>query len=192
MSTMPGALREKFEFELFIEKTWNAIQFRVTELATDTWLEFVLDPVGQYAAIATIALILALCVGRFHTITEMWKKVLDKVLARSDGKHANGSGEDESGEGTAGPKDGYDKQEAASLASQLQHLHISTPKNAPFIAPRARAQRPSSVLFERDANNVALPKYRIPPQKFGITTMEGHVETTKKRKEHLDQLRMWS
>jgi hypothetical protein len=183
MSTMPGALREKFEFELFIEKTWNAIQFRVTELATDTWLEFILDPVGQYAAIATIALILALCVGRFHTII---------VLARSDGKHANGSGEDESGEGTAGPKDEYDKQEAASLASQLQHMHISTPKNAPFIAPRARAQRPSSVLFERDANNVALPKYRISPQKFGITTMEGHVETTKKRKEHLDQLRMWS
>ncbi|KAF2443515.1 hypothetical protein P171DRAFT_486246 [Karstenula rhodostoma CBS 690.94] len=202
---MRDPFRDKFAFELLIEETWKAVQFRITRLVTGTWLEFfVLDPVGQYAAVTAIALILSLCVGRFHTIVDTWKIVVDKALARPKGKNAKPSGDgtrdgDDPGtarnEGAAGYEDGpndvRNKQEAAMLATRLQNVHISTPKRTSPLAPRAQPQRNHSVLVERDANTVNLLKYQTPLRKAAHMTT-GDPETIRKRKEQLDRLRMWS
>ncbi|KAK7185370.1 hypothetical protein DPSP01_012431 [Paraphaeosphaeria sporulosa] len=199
-SVMRGAFRDKFAFELFIEKTWNAIQSCITELATGTWLEyFVLDPVGQYVAVAAIALILSLCVGRFHILLNAWKMVVNKAFARIKDDNANhsGYGACDSDKPTAAgdedsPNDVQNKQEAAKLANRLENVHIATRKTTSSLAPHFRPQQNPNMLIEPDANTVSVLKYQTPPRRPDLMTTEGDPETIKKRKDQLDRLRMWS
>ncbi|KAL5417190.1 hypothetical protein PMIN06_002635 [Paraphaeosphaeria minitans] len=197
---MRGAFRDKFAFELFIEKIWNAIQSCITELVTGTWLEFfVLDPVGQYVVVAAIALILSLCVGRFHIIADIWRIMADKALACLQGNNAKGGGDvarDNDDPGAAGDKDSANdvrnKQQAAKLAARLRNLHIPTPKKASSLASHVQSQRDHSVLVESVENAGSLLKHQTPSRRTFQITTEGDPETIRKRKEQLDRLRMWS
>lgn len=155
-------VREKFAWELAIENLCNATESYIIKLVTGTSLEFfILDPTGRWAAVAIMALILALCVGRLHVITDTWQIMVDKILARMNGQDAGGNGggfRENDGTDAAGDEMLVDKvsnnKAAAELAARLQNMHIATSKRTSGLTPLVQAQRNRTSFVERKANNM--------------------------------------